>query len=103
MVPLAYGVFNLEAMDAHGGWLASAVDLVRFATAFDHPDKCPILKSQSIHEMFERPAGEPVTLTFGKESSRTIGMLLAGPFGPLARMTARPVGTRVRYLVHRRS
>jgi len=58
-VPLAYGAFNVEAMDAHGGWLASAVDLARFATAFDNPDKCSILKPQSVREMYERPAGKP--------------------------------------------
>jgi N-acyl-D-amino-acid deacylase len=57
-VPLAYGAFNLEAMDAHGGWLASSIDLVRFGAAFDDPEKCPILKPQSIREMYERPAGE---------------------------------------------
>jgi N-acyl-D-amino-acid deacylase len=34
-VPWPYGGFNLEAMDAHGGWLASAVDLVRFASSID--------------------------------------------------------------------
>jgi CubicO group peptidase (beta-lactamase class C family) len=34
-VPWPYGGFNLEAMDAHGGWLASAVDLVRFACSID--------------------------------------------------------------------
>lgn len=57
-VPLAYGAFNLEAMDAHGGWLASSIDLIRFAAAFDDPEKCPILKPQSIREMYERPSGE---------------------------------------------
>ena len=30
-----YGAFNLENMDSHGGWLASAIDLARFAAAFD--------------------------------------------------------------------
>ena len=34
-VPWPYGGFHLEAMDAHGGWIASPVDLVRFATALD--------------------------------------------------------------------
>jgi N-acyl-D-amino-acid deacylase len=56
-VPLPYGTWYLEAMDAHGGWIASAVDLVRFATAFDDPGACPILKAESIAEMFARPAG----------------------------------------------
>src|SRR5690606_271118 len=34
-VPQPYGAWYLEAMDAHGGWLASAVDLARFSVAFD--------------------------------------------------------------------
>lgn len=34
-VPLAYGGFHFEAMDAHGGWVASAVDLLRFVTGVD--------------------------------------------------------------------
>jgi len=58
-VPLPYGTWNLEAMDSHGGWIASAVDLVRFASAFDDPAHCPVLKSESIAEMFARPTGEP--------------------------------------------
>ncbi|MFO1062755.1 MAG: serine hydrolase domain-containing protein [Pirellulales bacterium] len=52
-----YGSWYLEAMDAHGGWLASAEDLIRFASAFDDLDKCPILNRQSIEEMFQRPDG----------------------------------------------
>lgn len=39
-VPPTYGGFYLEAMAAHGGWLASAIDLVKFVTALDgrrHP------------------------------------------------------------------
>lgn len=34
-VPWAYGGFYLEAMDANGGWIASASDLVRFVVAVD--------------------------------------------------------------------
>lgn len=36
-VPVPYGTFCLEAMDSHGGWLASAIDLARFAAAMDAP------------------------------------------------------------------
>lgn len=36
-LPAPYGGFCLEAMDSHGGWLASAVDLARFAAAIDAP------------------------------------------------------------------
>ncbi len=56
-VPSPYGAWNLEAMDAHGGWVASAVDLARFAVAFDDPDHCPILSRASIDLMQERPPG----------------------------------------------
>jgi N-acyl-D-amino-acid deacylase len=34
-VPFAYGGFYLRASDAAGGWIGSAEDLVRFATAID--------------------------------------------------------------------
>lgn len=56
-VPSQYGGWYLEAMDSHGGWIASAVDLARFASAFDDPDNCPILSAESIRTMHTRPAG----------------------------------------------
>ncbi len=58
MVPSPYGAWNLEAMDSHGGWIASAVDLAKFASAFDDPDNCPILSRESIELMYRRPPGE---------------------------------------------
>ena len=55
-VPWPYGGFHLEAMDAHGGWIASAVDLARFVTAVDgiatRPD---LLGAATIQLMTERP------------------------------------------------
>src|SRR5207249_3114589 len=36
-VPWPYGGFCLESMDAHGGWIASAVDLARCAAALHDP------------------------------------------------------------------
>ena len=54
-VPAPYGGWNLENMDAHGGWLASAVDLARFAASFDDPAACPILNAASIAAMFALP------------------------------------------------
>ena len=56
-VPWPYGGWHLEAMDSHGGWIASAVDLARFAAAFDDPDHCPILSRTSIDLMHTRPPG----------------------------------------------
>jgi N-acyl-D-amino-acid deacylase len=50
-----YGGFHLEAMDAHGGWIASAVHLARFAAALDEPARSPLLKPDSIAMMYEPP------------------------------------------------
>ena len=54
--PWPYGGFHLEAMDAHGGWLASAVDLARFAAALDNPSHCPWLRPETIRTMYAPPA-----------------------------------------------
>ncbi|WP_231744247.1 serine hydrolase [Stieleria neptunia] len=56
-VPQPYGAWHLEAMDSHGAWIASATDLVRFASALDSPEDSPILSSDSIAEMVKRPDG----------------------------------------------
>lgn len=56
-VPLPYGAWCLESMDAHGGWLASASDLARFASAFNDPHTCKILSAQSIDILLARPPG----------------------------------------------
>ena len=56
-VPVPYGGFNLEAMDAHGGWIASTTDLLRFVTAVDglatRPD---VLRPATIALMTAKPA-----------------------------------------------
>lgn len=57
LVPQPYGAWHLEAMDSHGGWLASAADLVQFASAFDVAEECPVLAEKSVRKMFERPPG----------------------------------------------
>lgn len=56
-VPVQYGVDNLEGYEAHGGWIASAVELVKFASAFDNPLHSRLLKTASINEMWRRPEG----------------------------------------------
>lgn len=55
--PPPYGAWNLEAMDSHGAWIASASDIATFAAAFDDPDHCPILKKDTIALMYQRPPG----------------------------------------------
>jgi N-acyl-D-amino-acid deacylase len=50
-----YGGFYLEAMDAHGGWIASTTDLVRFATALEPDRPAGLLKASSLELMVARP------------------------------------------------
>lgn len=54
-VPEPYGGFCLEALDAHGGWLASVVDLARFAAALDDPASSPLLKLETLQTMYAPP------------------------------------------------
>jgi N-acyl-D-amino-acid deacylase len=56
-VPWPYGAWHLEAMDAHGGWIASAIDLVRFAWALDETSRHRILDRASVHATFARAPG----------------------------------------------
>lgn len=56
-VPLQYGGENLEAYEAHGGWVASAVDLVRFGAAFDRQRPRPLLSAAGLAALIARPAG----------------------------------------------
>jgi N-acyl-D-amino-acid deacylase len=53
-------------MDSHGGWIASAVDLVRFASSFDDPRHSKILSAKSIETIFARPPGETGLTKDGK-------------------------------------
>ncbi len=55
-VPMPYGGQNLEAYEAHGGWIASGTDLVRFASTFDDPARCPIMSRESLEELAKRPS-----------------------------------------------
>jgi N-acyl-D-amino-acid deacylase len=57
-VPNPYGAWHLEAMDSHGAWIASAVDLARFAAAFDDPGNCRILKPESVRAFSTHPSGK---------------------------------------------
>lgn len=54
-VPMQYGGYNLEAMDAHGGWIASAIDLVRFMSALDGRRGSGFITANSLIEMTARP------------------------------------------------
>lgn len=58
-VPQQYGAENLDGYGAHGGWIASAPDLVTFATSLDDPERSPLRKRESLEEMWARPEGPP--------------------------------------------
>ncbi|WP_344107133.1 serine hydrolase domain-containing protein [Nocardiopsis rhodophaea] len=51
-VPLPYGGFRLENFEATGGWLSSAVDMVRFASLFD---STKVLNAASVKRTFAEP------------------------------------------------
>jgi N-acyl-D-amino-acid deacylase len=54
--PFAYGGSTyLEALDAHGGWIASAADLVRFATAVDGQRGPALLTPGTFQAMITTP------------------------------------------------
>lgn len=59
-VPMPYGNYYLKGMDAHGGWIATAADLVRFATAIDGQRGPALLKPETVNLMLHatRPPGE---------------------------------------------
>ncbi|MDP5170119.1 MAG: serine hydrolase [Bacteroidia bacterium] len=58
-VPWEYGGWNLEAMDAHGGWIATARDLVRLLTAVDGFSTRPdILSASTIATMSTASANQ---------------------------------------------
>jgi len=62
-----YGAWCLEAMDAHGGWIATAEDLVRFIDAIpfaaasteNRPNSISILSRDSARLILARPDGHP--------------------------------------------
>lgn len=59
-VPWPYGGFNLEFMDAHGGWVASAEDLLKLICAIDRfPTRPDILSLSTINTMIQPSAHDP--------------------------------------------
>ncbi len=63
-VPISYGSWRQETLDSHGGWIASAVDLVNFAAAFDLTDggrktRGGLLKAATARLMFSPQTSIP--------------------------------------------
>jgi N-acyl-D-amino-acid deacylase len=64
-VPTQYGGWCIENMDSHGGWIASAEDLVAFADAFNRPDACDFLASSIVSEVFAEPTADRKDVFYG--------------------------------------
>jgi N-acyl-D-amino-acid deacylase len=63
-VPISYGVWRQETLDSHGGWIASAPDLARFAAAFDlqggeNKTRGGLLQPATVKLMFGQHVGMP--------------------------------------------
>jgi CubicO group peptidase (beta-lactamase class C family) len=52
LVPVQYGGWCLETMDASDGWIASAIDLARFASAFEYSEEFAALKGELMRSRF---------------------------------------------------
>jgi len=55
-VLLPEGGENIEGFEAHGGWVSSPIDLLRFATVLDGGKRSP-LSQQAINDTLARPDG----------------------------------------------
>lgn len=64
-----YTGYPFDPIGAVGRWIAPAIALVRFAAAFDDPQRCPLLKPESVRQMFSRPRGLPGFEANGKPKS----------------------------------
>ncbi|MEO5670952.1 MAG: serine hydrolase domain-containing protein [Ramlibacter sp.] len=60
--PQAYNAYHLQAMDAHGGWVMTSADMVRFADAVDGRSGVPaVLQPATVQRMTTRDPKIPGT------------------------------------------
>ncbi len=72
-VPRPYGAWYLEAMDSHGAWIASAIDLVRFGSIVQNGEQSKVLSQQSMKAMLARPEGAAGYEENGQPKQNTYG------------------------------
>jgi len=83
-VPWAYGYFAMEIMDAHGGWIGSASDLLRYAVAIDGQRGTALLQPATIEEMVtaHRPPAQGYNGAANNEPATGLGWVVQpGPTG----------------------
>lgn len=66
--------WRIELMDAHGGWLATSTDLLRFARSFDAAASPRIISKANVRAMYERPDGAAGTASDGRASPTYYGL-----------------------------
>jgi N-acyl-D-amino-acid deacylase len=82
--PWAYGYFYLPAMDAHGGWIATMADLLRYATALDGQRGEPLLQTATVERMVSaaRPPAEGLNGAANPDPATGLGWVVQpGPTG----------------------
>jgi hypothetical protein len=65
LVPWPYGGFNIEAMDSHGAWVASAEDLCRLLVAVDGFSTKPDILSQATTDTMIHPSSTNANYALG--------------------------------------
>jgi len=85
-VPMPYGNYYLKALDAAGGWIAAAADLIRYVTAIDGQRGLALLKPDTVTAMLNAPrppAGAPNALINERPATGLGWVVQPGPGGPL--------------------
>lgn len=73
-VPWPYGTWCLETLDAHGGWISSAEDMVRFGMSLDDIGKTsPFKKRETWDTLILPPPGAPGHDKDGKPKANSYG------------------------------
>ncbi len=90
--PASYNAFHMQAMDAHGGWVMTSADMVRFADAVDGRSGVPALLSPAtVLGMTTRDAMVPGTefglgVELGPSGWSHSGALTTGTHSKLERL-----------------
>ena len=91
-VPWEYGGFNLEAMDAHGGWIATSRDLVRLLVAVDGFTTKPDILSSSTIATMTKPSANNINYAKGWAVNASNNWWHTGSLDGTATFMARTIG-----------
>ncbi|MGN6030092.1 MAG: serine hydrolase, partial [Thermomicrobiales bacterium] len=69
-VPVGYGSYYLRAMDAHGGYIATCDDLVRFMLAIDGTRGTALLTPETVTAMESTPRPESIGAGAGNADTK---------------------------------